>query len=102
MRDRSTLSAAWRRDRIGATGRKMLVSVATMGAALSACGTHSAPVTAPRLSTPLPGLPAGWPTSFELGLADAPGGATALERIAPFGFRYQYLAGGVNTGQGWS
>ena len=23
-------------------------------------------------------------------------------RPAPFGFRYQYLAGGVNTGQGWS
>ena len=23
-------------------------------------------------------------------------------RVAPFGFRYQYLAGGVNTGQGWS
>jgi hypothetical protein len=22
--------------------------------------------------------------------------------VAPFGFRYQYLAGGVNTGQGWS
>jgi hypothetical protein len=31
-----------------------------------------------------------------------PGGAAALRRSAPFGFRYQYLAGGVNTGSGWS
>jgi hypothetical protein len=35
-------------------------------------------------------------------MADSPGGAAALRRAAPFGFRYQYLAGGVNTGQGWS
>jgi hypothetical protein len=33
---------------------------------------------------------------------DSPGGAGALRREAHFGFRYQYLAGGVNTGQGWS
>ena len=33
---------------------------------------------------------------------DGPGGAAALRRFAPFRFRYQYLAGGVNTGQGWS
>jgi hypothetical protein len=54
-------------------------------------------------STPgLPPLPARWPHTLELGVADEPGGATALRRVAPFGFRYQYLAGGVNTGQGWS
>jgi hypothetical protein len=48
-------------------------------------------------------LPRHWPSHrLELGLADAPGGAAALRRQAPFGFRYQYLAGGVNTGQGWS
>ena len=35
-------------------------------------------------------------------MADSPGGASALRRTAPFGFRYQYLAGGVNTGQGWA
>ena len=28
--------------------------------------------------------------------------AAALRRSAPFGFRYQYLAGGANIGQGWS
>jgi hypothetical protein len=50
----------------------------------------------------LPPLPRGWPHTLQLGLTDSPGGAAALRRTAPFGFRYQYLAGGVNTGQGWS
>ncbi|MGZ4359569.1 MAG: hypothetical protein ACXVZW_07280 [Gaiellaceae bacterium] len=35
-------------------------------------------------------------------MADAPGGAAGMRLSAPFGFRYQYLAGGVNTGQGRS
>src|SRR4051794_29181997 len=39
---------------------------------------------------------------IELGLADQPGGAGALRKAAPFKYRYQYLAGGVNTGNGWS
>jgi len=47
-------------------------------------------------------LPAGWPSTLQLGAGDAPGGAAALRSVAPFGFRYQYLAGGVNTGNGWS
>jgi hypothetical protein len=47
-------------------------------------------------------LPAGWPSAFELGFADSPGGAAALRQTAPFAFRYQYLAGGVNTGMGWA
>jgi hypothetical protein len=47
-------------------------------------------------------LPAGWPARVELGMADSPGGAAAMKVTALFGFRYQYLAGGVNTGGGWS
>jgi hypothetical protein len=47
-------------------------------------------------------LPRGWPDRFELGLSSQPGDATALRAKAPLGFRYQYLAGGVNTGSGWS
>lgn len=39
---------------------------------------------------------------MQLGLTDAPGGAAALRRSAPFRFRYEYLAGGVNTGEGWA
>ena len=50
----------------------------------------------------LPPLPHGWPTTLQIGLTDEPGGAAALRASAPFGLRYQYLAGGVNTGQGWA
>jgi len=50
----------------------------------------------------LPPLPAHWPAALQIGMSDSPGGAAALRKAAPFGFRYQYLAGGVNTGQGWS
>ena len=50
----------------------------------------------------LPPMPAKWPRTLQIGVADSPGGAAALRRTAPFGFRYQYLAGGVNTGGGWS
>jgi len=54
-------------------------------------------------STPvLPPLPAGWPDSLQLGMADPPGDAAALHASAPLDFRYQYLSGGVNTGSGWA
>ena len=39
---------------------------------------------------------------LELGLTDSPGGAKKLRRAAHFGYRYQYLSAGVNTGQGWA
>lgn len=48
-------------------------------------------------------LPAGWPSSqVDIGMADAPNGAAAMRATTSFAFRYQYLAGGVNTGNGWS
>lgn len=56
----------------------------------------------PSLAQSQPLLPDGWPARLELGLADAPNGAAALRATAAFGFRYQYLAGGVNTGNGWA
>src|SRR5437899_2125837 len=59
-------------------------------------------VLAPAAAAELPPLPRGWPTTLQIGLTDSPGGAAALRRSAPFGFRYQYLSGGVNTGSGWS
>ena len=46
--------------------------------------------------------PAGWPTTLQVGLSDSPGGAAAMKASAPYGFRYQYLAAGVNTGNGWA
>src|ERR1700759_4895100 len=50
----------------------------------------------------LPPLPKGWPATLQLGMADDPGDAAPPQKAAPVGFRDQYLAGGVNTGQGWS
>jgi hypothetical protein len=50
----------------------------------------------------LPAMPAGWPAGFALGVADSPGDAAPVRQLAPFEFRYQYLAGGVNTAHGWS
>jgi hypothetical protein len=47
-------------------------------------------------------LPIGWPSHLALGVADSPGDAHQLTRHAPFDLRYQYLAGGVNTGDGWA
>jgi hypothetical protein len=41
-----------------------------------------------------------WPyDTLQLGITSSPTQAQAQRRQAPFGFRYQYLAGGVNTGQ---
>ena len=48
------------------------------------------------------GAPIPWPyRHLELGLTSSPGGAAVLAAVAPFGFRYQYLSGGVNTDQDW-
>jgi hypothetical protein len=52
-----------------------------------------------------PPLPNGWPSTLQLGKSDGPGGAAAMRARAPFGFRYQYLAGGVvpgSPGGGWA
>ena len=35
-------------------------------------------------------------------MASEPGDAKAMRATTRFGFRYQYLAGGVNTGKGWA
>jgi hypothetical protein len=50
----------------------------------------------------MPPLPRGWPTTLELGVGNGPDGAAVLRASAPIGIRYQYLAGGVNTGTGWA
>jgi hypothetical protein len=47
-------------------------------------------------------LPAAWPKQIELGMMDSPGGAAAMKNTTAFKFRYQYLAGGANTGSGWA
>jgi hypothetical protein len=47
----------------------------------------------------LPGVASA--ATLGIGLTDGPGGARQLRASAPFDYRYQYLAGGVNTGDGW-
>jgi len=55
-----------------------------------------------RTTASLPPLPKAWPHTLQIGLASEPGDAAKMRRTARFGFRYQYLAGGVNTGKGWA
>ena len=55
-----------------------------------------------RTTATLPPLPKAWPHTLQLGMASEPGDAKAMRRTTHFGFRYQYLAGGVNTGKGWA
>lgn len=73
--------------------------LAVLAAALVVAGALFGGIAPSALA--LPPRPAGWPARLELGLSDGPGGAARLMASASFGFRYQYLAGGVNTGQGW-
>jgi hypothetical protein len=57
----------------------------------------------PACAADLPPLPPAWPyTTLELGIANPPPSAPGSHYGSPFGFRYQYLSGGANTGKGWS
>jgi hypothetical protein len=77
--------------------------LAFLAALVVTAGLLVSPSVPARAAVGLPPVPATWPsTKLELGLADAPGGAAALRASAAFAFRYQYLAGGVNTGNGWA
>ena len=75
---------------------RRLTTVVAAAAALVAA-------TAPASEAKLPRLPRAWPArTFALGLTDSPGGAAAVKRSGGLRFRYQYLAAGVNTGDGWA
>ncbi|MGE3913228.1 MAG: hypothetical protein AB7K36_27970 [Chloroflexota bacterium] len=50
----------------------------------------------------MPPLPRGWPATLQLGMSGGKDSAASMRATAPFGVRYQYLAGGVNTGNGWA
>lgn len=47
-------------------------------------------------------LPAGWPSTLELGVRDAEHGAADLRASGRLGLRYHYLSGGVGTGRSWT
>jgi hypothetical protein len=68
---------------------------------LAAAALYAA--TAPASEAKLPRTPRAWPArTFALGLTDSPGGAQALRHSGGLRFRYQYLAAGVITGNGWA
>lgn len=49
------------------------------------------------------GIPAGLPLHFAFGLGNDPGSLDWMTSSGvPWGYRYQYLSGGVNTGGGWA
>src|SRR5689334_9124232 len=83
-------------------GLVVAVAVAAIVGVAGGRATAAPPGQEGMAQASLPPLPAGWPTTLQLGRSDQPNGAAALHAKAPFGFRYQYLAGGVNTGGGWS
>jgi len=72
------------------------------GGALIACAVISAVLAASSPASAAAGpLPARWPKRAQLGLMSPPGDAPRIARTG-LGFRYQYLAGGLNTGSGWA
>jgi hypothetical protein len=78
----------------------MILSMLLVLPALGRIPTQVTPAEA--APSAVPPLPAGWPETLQLGLADSPGGAAAMKGTAPYGFRYQYLSGGVRTSSNWS
>lgn len=79
----------------------LLIAVALLAGWVGTAPLHDSATPAAYAQGSLPPLPSGWPSTLPLGRADGPGGAASLKSKAPFGFRYQYLAAGVNTGNGW-
>src|SRR5438045_4068764 len=52
------------------------------------------------LATSLPPIPAGIPSTFSFGLFNS--NISTVHPSIPYNYRYQYLSGGVNTGNGWA
>src|SRR5262249_6949254 len=91
--------AARRRLLLAGLGLLWLAAiVAVVGVAAWLLWPHPTPAQV----TTMPPLPRGWPTTLQLGMFSGPDEARQMQATAAFGFRYQYLAGGVNTGNGWA
>ena len=62
-----------------------------------------APTPLPASPTSLTNLPPGLPPTFWMGLANGPADLGWMtDSGVPWNMRYQYLAGGVNSGNGWA
>jgi hypothetical protein len=85
--------------------RRAALFATALALVASACTQPTKPGEGTGTTAPVTGLPArpaGWPATFQIGMADDPDGAAALRASVPMAFRYQYLAGGANTGNGWA
>ncbi|MDQ3962944.1 MAG: hypothetical protein M3277_03400 [Actinomycetota bacterium] len=69
-----------------------------VGACIALCFALPIP---PELKAAADPLPRGWPKRLQLGLS-SPRGDAARSARTRLGFRYQYLAGGALTGEGWA
>jgi len=89
------------RLRLHTSGLSLLTGAALFATLVLASADTSTPAEA---QAALPPLPQGWPNTMQLGMGDGPGGAPTMRQTAPFGFRYQYLSGGVNHNpeHGWA
>src|SRR3954451_3902052 len=80
----------------------LIAATGTSGAGAAPLGNSTSPasnLSNPQLPQTLPPIPAGFPTHFGYGLFN--GSISDMHTGVPYDFRYQYLAGGVNTGGGW-
>jgi hypothetical protein len=73
----------------------------------AASGAGAASVSSSSAATGLAPLPASMPGHFAFGVMNAPGDTPLLNGMrthndTAWDFRYQYLAGGVNSGGGWA
>ena len=82
--------------------RAVTVTAGFVLAALAMLSVVLEPGHGPKTAEAAGALPPGFPSTLQLGMMDSPGGAATMKATAPFGFRYQYLAAGVNTGNGWA
>ncbi len=74
-----------------------IAAIVVVGGVLTLAVRPQAPPSAEAAQ--LSALPAAWPSVLHIGASDSSNGGTISQ---PMGFRYQYLAGGVNTGGGWA
>ncbi len=82
--------------------RQLAAFALALGLVPALAGLAASAAPSARAAASLAPLPAAWPFStLQLGFADAPGGASAIAATG-MKMRYQYLAGGVNTGGGWA
>lgn len=78
-------------------------SLALLAVIMVAAGTYSIlGLATPARVTSMPPLPRTWPDTLQLGMSGGVNSAASMRTTARFGMRYQYLAGGVNTGGGWA